>query len=84
MTNYLRREVNSVKVKMFIGLAADVIEEFNKWAKGKALTKDIIIHTVPYPPAPQSPYHYILIAVYYPEGSQFDTTEEAHKHDNKS
>ena len=62
-----------MKVKIFIGLAADIAKDFNEWAKGKALTKDIIIHTVTYPPTFQDPYRHVLIAVYYPEGSQFDS-----------
>jgi len=62
-----------MKVKIFTEIyTQNMEEEFNKWAKGKALTKDIIIHTTTVP-ATQHHDSYLVIAVYYPEGSQFDT-----------
>jgi hypothetical protein len=61
-----------MKTKTFFGEAREVEVAFNSWAKGKALTKDIIIHTS---------MHYIYaremtvklsIVVLYPEGSVWD------------
>lgn len=58
-----------MKAKIFYSIG-----EFNKWAKGKALTKDIIIHTIPcsIDPSPHTDY---LIIVYHPEDPIYDKTE---------
>ena len=56
-----------MKVKIFYGHPEDVEEEFNKWAKGRALSRNIIIHTIAYPSAIESIPHLVAIAVYYPE-----------------
>lgn len=34
-----------MQVKLFGGVAYEVKKDFNEWAKGKMLTKDVIIHT---------------------------------------
>ena len=64
-----------MKVKIFYGKIEEVEKQFNEWAKGKALTKNVIIHTVAYPTPAIGASDYIVIAVYYPEGSQFDQGE---------
>lgn len=37
-----------MKVKIFHGHLKDVERDFNNWAKGKAVTKEIIIHSQAY------------------------------------
>ena len=56
-----------MKVKIFYGHPENVEKQFNEWAKGKALSRNIIIHTVAIPMPEISSYGYIAIAVYYPE-----------------
>jgi len=65
-----------MKVKIFYGLAKDVEKQFNEWAKGKALSRNVIIHTSYSEGAMQGMQGCVVIAVYYPEGSQFDTEEK--------
>jgi hypothetical protein len=62
-----------MKVKMFYGKVQDINDAFNSWAKGKGLTRDVIIHTVAFPAVAYGQYDTIAIVVYYPEGSPFDT-----------
>ncbi len=62
-----------MKVKIFYDEPAVAEAEFNKWAKGKALARDVIIHTTTAPAQAAGDMEYIFIVVYYPEGSQFDT-----------
>lgn len=68
-----------MKTKTFTGNIGEVEVAFNNWAKGKALNKDIIIHTS---------VHYIYtremtvklsIVVLYPEGSIWDKEPEQQK-----
>ena len=64
-----------MKCKIFTGEWYDAQDAFNKWAKGKALTRDVVIHTVfvGFPQACMSPH--IAIIVYHPEDPQWDKTE---------
>ena len=57
-----------MKVKIFYGHPEDVEKQFNTWAKGKALSRNVIIHTVAYPAPEGGISDYMAIAVYYPEG----------------
>ena len=57
-----------MKVKIFYGIPETVEEEFNEWAKGKALSRNVIIHTSAYPTGQTGIYDAVIIAVYYPEG----------------
>ena len=63
-----------MKCKLFIGLSP--VSDFNAWAKGKLLSKDIIIHTVSILVPPSKPYSNVAIVVYYREGSSWDTEPE--------
>jgi len=65
-----------MKVKIFYGEVPVIERQFNEWAKGKALTKDVIIHTVAFPTYQAGTPDMMVIAVYYPEGSPFDTEAE--------
>ena len=65
-----------MKVKIFYGDIEDVQNEFNEWAKGKALTRNIIIHTVAYPTPEAGAKDYIAITVYYPEWIEEETEEK--------
>jgi len=61
-----------VKCKIFYGIPITVEAQFNEWAKGKALTRDIIIHTIPFPVEHGGLRDFIAIIIYYPEGSIWD------------
>ena len=50
------------------------IDAFNTWAKGKALTREVIIHTL-YVPATATLSDTLCIVVYHPEDPQWDKTE---------
>jgi hypothetical protein len=65
-----------MKCKIFIGEYYEAQNAFNKWAKGKTLTRDVVIHTVfvGYPQACMSPH--IAIIVYHPEDPFWDATPE--------
>ena len=64
-----------MKVKIFYGRKEEVEKRFNKWAKGKALSRNIIIHSVISPAPGIGAVDLFAIFIYYPEGSQFDTEE---------
>ena len=64
-----------MKVKIFYGDKEEVEYEFNEWAKGKALTKNVIIHSVISPAPSVGAKDLFAIFIYYPEGSQFDEGE---------
>ena len=68
-----------MKCKTFFGNEGEVVVAFNHWAKGKALGREVIIHTQT---------HYIFdkvlvpklsIVVYYPEGLSWDREPEQPK-----
>jgi hypothetical protein len=66
-----------MRCKTFSGMLA--VLRFNEWAKGKILGKDVIIHTIIAHPNPECQYCTLLIAVYYREGSEWDTPEQEPK-----
>ena len=57
-----------MKVKIFYGHPEDVEKKFNEWAKGKALTRNVIIHTIPFPAPAEGVSDYMAIVIYHPEG----------------
>jgi len=65
-----------MKVKIFYGKPEKVQKEFNEWAKGKALSRNIIIHTVPFPAYTQGMEDWIAIVVYYPEWIEEEKEEK--------
>ena len=56
-----------MKVKIFYGTIKSVTEAFNRWAKGKALSRNIIIHSVAFPAPSKGLEDLFAIFVYYPE-----------------
>lgn len=66
-----------MKCKIFKGTWYDVQEAFNKWAKGKSLTRDVIIHTqvTERVESCESTSPTLMIIVFHPEGKEWDTTE---------
>jgi len=64
-----------MQCKIFHGEKDDVEEAFNDWAQGKELSKDVIIHTFAHASGKYAARDLVLIAVYYPEKSQFDTED---------
>jgi hypothetical protein len=63
-----------MKCKIFVGRRYEVQDLFNAWAKGKALTKDVIIHTIHTNVIYHEGETQIAIIVYHPEDPQWDTT----------
>jgi hypothetical protein len=64
-----------MKIKTFTGELGEAEVAFNNWAKGKALNKDIIIHTSVHYIYEREMHVKLSIVVLYPEGSRWDTTE---------
>jgi len=64
-----------MKCKVFTGPWNQTQDAFNNWAKGKALTKDIIIHSHAYVMyKPNTEYSvYVTIVVFYPEAQPWDS-----------
>ena len=67
-----------MKCKVFTGTWFEAQDAFNQWAKGKALSRDVIIHTIPLHSAYQSHQQFVAIFVYHPEGQEWDKTETTH------
>jgi hypothetical protein len=61
-----------VKVKIFYGTLESVQKAFNQWAKGKALTRNIIIHSAAFPAYGGDVMDLFAIFVYYPEWLEED------------
>jgi len=64
-----------MKMKVFYDEVLKVQDAFNKWAKGKKLTKDVIIQVVPFPASESSYSDGMAIVVIHPEGKEWDETE---------
>jgi len=64
-----------MKAKIFCGVWYKALDAFNKWAKGKALTKEILIHTHVYGTEAHMKEHMLDIIVIHPEDPQYDKTE---------
>jgi hypothetical protein len=67
-----------MKCKIFIGKWYEAQDAFNAWAKGKALTREVLIHTIPLSKEPALIDSWIAIVVYHPEDPQWDKTEPEH------
>jgi hypothetical protein len=63
-----------MKCKIFIGEWYEAQDAFNQWAKGKALTRDVVIHTIPLSRTPEMTDAWIAIIVYHPEDPFWDET----------
>jgi hypothetical protein len=61
-----------MKCKVFTGEYGEVVVEFNNWAKGKSLNKDIIIHSSMHYVYEREMHIKLSIVVLYPEGSIWD------------
>ena len=69
-----------MKMKVFTGTIYEAVEAFNKWAKGKVLTRDVIIHThVQFSDGENLITDYADIIVVHPEDPQWDKTETPQK-----
>jgi len=64
-----------MKCKIFIGVWYDVQDAFNKWAKGKALSRDVLIHEQVMHTHDTAGNTIMAIIVYHPEDPQWDKTE---------
>lgn len=63
-----------MKVKIFIGRMYEVDELFNKWAKGKTLNSQVIIHEH-IPHISNNPEEvWMAIVVYHPSTPRWDTS----------
>jgi len=66
-----------MKCEVFIGPWNQVMDAFNKWAKGKLLTKEVVIHTNALAVYKAGEYSgYICITVYHPEDPFWDKAVE--------
>ena len=57
-----------MKCKIFTGAELHGIDAFNKWAKGKALTHEVIIHELLIREEDEHENAEMAIIVYHPEG----------------
>jgi hypothetical protein len=64
-----------MKLKVFYGTMDEAVESFNKWAKGKKLTREVIIHTLAFPTPDTNVPDYFAIMVFHPEDPEWDKTE---------
>jgi len=64
-----------MKCKIFIGRWFRVQAAFNNWAKGRKLTREVIIHEMLIKEADEMGNAKIAIIVYHPEGKEWDRTE---------
>jgi hypothetical protein len=68
-----------MKCKIFGGITPELtISQFNAWAKGKALTREVLIHSL-LAKAEDGRCPDLLILVYHPEGPEWDKTETPSK-----
>jgi len=67
-----------MKLKIFYGSVTQAIDAFNKWAKGKNLTRDVIIHEqiAERVVSCEDTEPILMIFVYHPEGAIWDSTED--------
>jgi hypothetical protein len=68
-----------MKCKTFSGSLGEVEYAFNAWAKGKLLTRDIIIHSYVTSDVSRTYDVDCTIIVFYPEGSLWDEEPETPK-----
>lgn len=75
-----------MKCKTFTGSPEMAATLFNMWAKGKTLTRDIIIHTqvTERIEGCNSTSPTLMIIVFHPEDSQWDTPEPAQPTERES
>jgi hypothetical protein len=63
-----------MKCKIFVGIWYEAQDAFNQWAKGKALTRDVLIHTICIGKENIYTDGRIAIIVYHPEDPYWDET----------
>jgi hypothetical protein len=65
-----------MKCKIFTGKWYEAQDAFNQWAKGKALTREVLIHEqiVPHVLGEHEPR--LMIVVYHPEDPHWDETPQ--------
>jgi hypothetical protein len=64
-----------MKCKIFWGRCYEAQDAFNRWAEGKALSRDVLIHTIPMPHGGVGHQDYIAIVVFHPESAYWDSTK---------
>jgi len=64
-----------MKCTIFVGRWYDAQYAFNQWAKGKDLTREVIIHTVHTNVMYQTGETQLLIVVYHPDTPEWNRTE---------
>ena len=65
-----------MKCKIFIGTWYEAQDAFNNWAKGKALTKEVLIHEQIFKRGQEPSDICLIIIVYHPEDEHWDKTEK--------
>ena len=64
-----------MKCKIFAGRWYEVQDMFNQWAKGKALTREVLIQTQHIYVSEHPTEHYLVIVVIHPDDPFWDKTE---------
>ena len=66
-----------MRCNVFWGCVAEAKDAFNEWAKGKALAKDVIVHshTVMRGDKSDAPVE-LIIVVFHPEGDYWEEEKE--------
>jgi len=65
-----------MKCKVFMGKWYEAVEGFNKWAEGKPLEKDVIIHEHFLPATIDTLDDQLAIIVYHPDNRFWDKTPQ--------
>jgi len=65
-----------MKCKIFWGCVAEAQDAFNKWAKGKSLTREVIIHEQITRGSREEGTVQLVIIVYHPDTPEWNATKE--------
>lgn len=68
-----------MKCTIFTGEWFDAQNQFNKWAKGKDLTREVLIHEQVLYNADELHHSYLAIIVYHPDTPAWNATKEPEK-----
>lgn len=66
-----------MKCRIFWGCVKEAQDQFNEWAKGKSLTREVIIHTqvIERIVSCEETSPSLLIIVFHPEGQQWESAK---------
>lgn len=61
--------------QIFTGTSMEAVDAFNKWAHGKELTRDVIIHEQVTYPKDEIRFAQLIIIVYHPDTPEWNKTK---------